>query len=162
MTLAPKAAFDVLTAAEWNELIGQLGAATTSNTDPTVSRTTTSTVFTGALTPATVCGMAFIAPPSGKVQITWRATMANSGNNYTASSFAVAAGSTVGSGAVFQSGDDARTVSTDSTTFEGQGATEYVSGLTPGATYNAYMVHRVVAGIGTFLRRTIGVVPQQA
>ena len=157
----PVSAGGILLASDINTLFNQLGAASASNSDST-SRTTTSTTFTTTLTAANICGTAFVAPPSGKVLVTWRATMANSGNNYTASSFSVASGTTVGSGTVFLASDDTRTISTDSTTFEGQGASEYVSGLTPGANYNVAMTHRVVAGTQTVLRRTIGVVPLNA
>lgn len=158
----PVSAGGILLASDINTLFNLLGATSANNTDPTTSRTTTNTSFTSTLSPANICGTAFTAPPSGKVLVTWRATMANSGNNYTASSFAVSSGSTVGSGTAFLAGDDSRTISTDSTTFEGQGASEYVSGLTPGGSYNVFMVHRVVAGTGTFLRRTVGVVPLNA
>ena len=111
------------------------------------------------MSPATICGTAFVAPTSGKVLITWRCTLSNSGNNYTACSYQIATGSVVGSGTAFQSAADERTVSTDTTTFEGQGASEYVSGLTPGANYNVFLMHRVTAGTGAFLRRTVGIVP---
>ena len=142
-------------------LESQVATSSESNTDPTTSRTTSSTTFTSTLSPANICGTSFVAPTSGKVLVTWRCTLVNSGANYTACSYSIASGSTVGSGTTFQAADDSRTVSTDSTTFEGQGASEYVSGLTPGATYNVFLMHRTSNGASTatFLRRTVGVVP---
>lgn len=142
-----------------NTVESQVATSSASNTDPTTSRSTTSTSFTSTLSPANICGTAFVAPTSGKVLITWRATLVNSGANYTACSFEIRAGSTVGSGTVFLASADERTVSTDSTTYEGQGASEYVSGLTPGANYNVFLTHRVVGGTQTVLRRTVGAVP---
>lgn len=161
MTLAPKAAFDVLTAAEWNELIGQLGAVSVNAVDAT-SRTTSSTSFTSTLSPAGICGVVFVAPPSGKVLVTWRAQLFNSGVNYTAASFEVRQGSSIGAGTVHLASDDNRSINSTSTAGEGSGASEYVSGLTPGATYNAFITHRVTAGGMTTLRRSIGVIPLQA
>ncbi len=140
-------------------LESQVSTSSASNTDPTTNRSTGSTTFTSTLSPANICGTSFVAPTSGKVLVTWRCTLVNSGNNYTACSYRIATGSTVGSGTTFQDADDSRTVSTDTTTFEGQGAAEYVSGLTPGATYNVFLMHRVGGGTGSFLRRTAGVVP---
>lgn len=140
-------------------LESQVSTSSASNTDPTTSRTTTSTSFTSTLSPANICGTSFVAPTSGKVLITWRATLVNSGANYSSCSFEIRAGSTVGAGTVFLASADERTISTDSTTYEGQGASEYVSGLTPGATYNVFLTHRVVAGTQTVLRRTVGAVP---
>jgi len=136
-----------------------IATSSASNVDPTTTRTTTSTSFTTTLTAAQICGVAFTAPTSGKVLITWRCTLANSANNYTACSFGIATGSVVGSGVAFLAPDDARTVSTDSSTFEGQGASEYVSGLTSGNAYNVALYHRVVAGTGSFVRRTATVIP---
>jgi hypothetical protein len=161
MTLAPKAAFDPLTAAEWNELIGQLGAVSVNAADPT-SRTTASTSYTSTLSPANICGVAFIAPPSGKVLVTWRAQLINSGVNFSAASFEVRTGSTVGSGTVHTASDDTRSINSASTAGEGSGAAEYVGGLVPGATYNVFLTHRVTAGTLTTLRRSIGAVPLQA
>jgi hypothetical protein len=131
------------------------------NTDAT-SRTTTSTSFTSTLTPANICGVSFTAPASGKVLITWRLAMANSGAGYTACSPEVRAGSTVGSGAVFLAATDNATISTDFSTYEGQGAALLVTGLTSATVYNVALCHRVVSGTGTFLRREVNVIPQIA
>lgn len=141
------------------ELEASTATSSANNTDPSTSRTTTSTSFTSALSPANICGTTFVAPQSGKILVTWRAQLINSGLNYTAAGYAIRTGAVVGSGSVFQAADDARAISTTSTSGEGQGASEYVSGLTPGATYNIVMEHRVTAGTLTTLRRTVGIVP---
>lgn len=139
-------------------LESQVNTASASNSDPT-SRTTSSTSFTSTLSPANICGTAFVAPTSGTVLIALRTQMQNSGNNYTGASFEIREGSTVGSGTVLLAADDARAMSTTSTFGEGQGITDYVSGLTPGATYNASILHRVTVGSMTTLRRSISVIP---
>jgi hypothetical protein len=132
--------------------------ASQTNTDAT-SRTTGSTTFTTTLSPANICGLSFTAPASGKVMVNWRCTLANTGNNYTACAPEVRLGASIGAGTVFLAVNDDRTVSTDSTTFEGQGASTLVTGLSPGTVYNVALNHRVVGGTGTFLRREVAVVP---
>lgn len=141
-------------------LESQVNTASASNSDPT-SRTTSSTSFTSTLSPANICGTAFVAPTSGTVLVALRTQMQNSGVNYSGASFEVREGSTVGSGTVFLAGDDERAMSTTSTSGEGQGITDYVSGLTPGATYNVSIVHRTTNGASTLttLRRAISVIP---
>lgn len=131
------------------------------NADAT-SRGTTSLTYTSTLSPANICGVSFTAPASGKVLITWRMALSNSGSGFTACSPQIAAGSTVGSGAVFLAADDARTLSTDAATFEGQGATLLVTGLTAATVYNVALYHRVASGTGTYLRREVNVIPQLA
>src|SRR5690242_13552472 len=73
------------------------------------SRTTTSTSFTQVLSPATVCGVAFTAPPSGKVIINWSTSLSNgSSPNVAQCSPAVRTGSSVGAGTVFLAADATR------------------------------------------------------
>ena len=67
-----------------------------------------------------------------------------------------------GPGTIFLAADDGRTLSTDAATFEGQGATLLVTGLTPATVYNVALYHRVASGTGTFLRREVNVIPQLA
>lgn len=132
-----------------------------SNADATL-RTTTSTAYTSTLTAPNICGVAFTAPPSGKVKIHFDVDSANSGNNFTGTSPEVRQGSTVGSGTVFQAAADSTSVSTGSTTFESQGRMTLVTGLTPGTVYNVALCHRVVAGTGSFDRREVTVAPSLA
>ncbi len=144
-------------------LESQVNTASATNNDPT-SRTTSSTSFTSTLSPANICGTSFVAPTSGTVLVMLRAQIQNSGVNYSAAGYEVREGSTVGSGTVFLSSSDERAISTASTAGEGQGMTEYVSGLTPGATYNVFITHRTTNGASTLttLRRAISVVPLTA
>ena len=132
-----------------------------SNAD-TTARTTTSTSFTTTLSPAQICGVAFTAPPSGKVVIAWGCGVQHSvATNLAVCSFAIRVGSTVGSGASFQASDDGRAITSSS--YMRDGATSDVSGLTPGSVYNVALEHRVAtAGTGAFSNRNVVVMPQLA
>lgn len=160
MTLAPKAAFDILTAAEWNELIASmLSVATVSMTDDT-ARTTTSVSFTSTLSPATICGVAFTAPQSGKVLINWSVDQDNSLSGFCATSIAIRQGSTLGSGA----GVLGSAFSVSKIDYSGSqsrnGAAHLHVGLTPGAAYNVVLEHLTSTGTGTFQWRSVIVTPQ--
>lgn len=136
-----------------------LNIASVSDSDVT-SRTTTSTTFTSTLSPATICGTAFTAPPSGKVAIHWATSLSNNSSpNVAQCSPAVRTGSTVGSGTTFQAAG-----ATTAITSVGNiraGATILVTGLTAGSLYNVALEHRAFsAGTATFLERHVIVSPQ--
>jgi hypothetical protein len=143
-------------------LESQVSASSASNVD-TTTRTTASTTYTTTLSPANICGTAFVAPTSGKVFLAWHAEQANSGaasGAYTAAS--IRAGSTVGSGTSFVAASDQNaTLFLDSvaTQFHHAGTNWLITGLTPGATYNVALEHRANAGTGTFQRREVSVIP---
>lgn len=123
------------------------------------SRTTTSAGYTTTLSPAQICGVAFTAPPSGKVSIEWGCGVQNgTALNLGVCSFAVRAGSVVGSGTSFQASDDGRSIGSQA--FINAGRQSTVTGLTPGTVYNVALEHRVNSGgTGTFSNRTVTVVP---
>lgn len=135
---------------------------TTAQNSDTTARTTTSTAFTTTLSPAQICGVAFVAPPSGKVTIEWGCGVQNSSSpQLSVCSFAIRAGSVVGSGVSFQASDDGRAIT--SLAFIRAGATSEVTGLTPGDTYNVALEHRVASsGTGTFSNRSVLVRPELA
>jgi len=135
---------------------------TTTQTADTTARTTTSTSYTTTLSPASICGVAFVAPPSGKVMIEWGSGVQNGSSPQLAvTSFAIRADSTVGSGVSFQASDDGRAIA--STAFINAGASSEVTGLTPGSTYNVALEHKVASsGTGTFSNRRVVVIPQLA
>lgn len=135
---------------------------TSAQTSDTTARTTTSTSYTTALTPAQICGVAFTAPPSGKVTISWGCGLDNNTAPHLAvCSFAIRAGSVVGSGASFQASDDGRALATQ--LYHNSGRASEVTGLTPGTIYNVALEHRVAsAGTGTFSNRTVLVTPELA
>lgn len=131
------------------------------NLDPT-SRTLTATSFTSTLSPANICGVAFTAPPSGKVVLLWNVDQDNSAAGFVATSIAIRTGSTVGSGAsVLAAG-----FSTAKIDYNGSqtrdGCSHPYTGLTPGTVYNAYLEHLTSTGTGTFQWRSVVVLPQLA
>lgn len=132
-----------------------------SNADPT-ARTTTSTSFTTTLSPANICGISFVAPPSGKVLIICGAQCSNgSSPNIAQASFGIRQGDVVGSGTVFQASGDSTTVTSIASVGASRGSP--VTGLTPGTIYNVAMEHRAFsAGTATFLNREVIVQPQLA
>lgn len=135
------------------------------NTDAT-SRTTTSAVYTTTLSPANICGVAFTGPPSGKVMIHWAAESSNSGvSGFCLTSPEVRTGTTVGSGTVvLAASDDNITRNDDATANVAHrvGASYLLTGLTSGTSYNVALNHRVSVGTGTYLRRSVIIVPQLA
>lgn len=123
---------------------------------PLDSGTTTATTFTttrsGATSPV---GIAFTAPPSGKVDVHMAAALINSGTgatNYTLVGFQVKTGAVLGSGSTVQSASDSLTLQNLGTETRRYGASSLVPGLNPGSSYNVTLMYRVGAGTGTILR----------
>ncbi len=142
-----------------NAINARLDVPSNNIADPT-SRTTSSAVYTTTLAPANVLGVSFTAPASGIISVEWGCRLANSvSGNFTSASFQVSTGGVVGSGTPFLVASDDRAVTTDGNIFEGQSRQSRVTGLTPGATYNAAMYHRTTAGVATFVARDISVIP---
>lgn len=134
------------------------------------SGTTTSTSFVNTLTGVGAAGgahgTAFVAPPSGTVFVIGRAVAGRSvAGDYTLMDFEVREGSTVGSGSVFRAADENQASAIQSGTAGNQGehcTTGIVTGLIPGAVYNACLTYRITGGSGTgsWNRRHIIVLPQ--
>lgn len=137
-----------------NDLLMMVSSAT-----DLTSRTTTSTAFTGTMTPAGLCGVAFIAPPSGNVTIHWSVELKNSASNATGCSPAVRTGTTVGSGSNVLVASFDYAIRNDSVDFLRAGSTYLLTGLTAGTQYNVSLEQIVTAGTGTFARRAVQVVP---
>lgn len=130
-----------------------------SNVDLT-SRTTT-TGYTETLSPAGLCGVAFIAPISGTVRIDWKADMSNAtASALCAMSFNVRSGTVVGSGTLFLGASDDIAARNDNPSTGSTGLHDYscfsiVSGLTAGASYNVSLSQRTNAGTLTVARRNV-------
>lgn len=128
--------------------------------------TTNSTSF---VTGTPVCGVSFVAPPSGAVRVDWHARFDTSTiNNRVLVSVEVATGSTLGSGTVMSAAGDGSalenhsepTTAGSSTRMEA-GMWRYITGLTPGAVYNAVVkVRNTVAATANVFDRSILVTPQ--
>lgn len=139
------------------------------DTPPTVSDTETGSFTHNATTYGTDndsgtyvdCGVAFTAPTTGRVTVSWRAQVDHdgTGGGFTSVSFVVRTGSTVGAGASVLAADDNRAVIMSGTDVMQMGSSHMVTGLTPGDTYNVRLEHRVGAGVGTTERRAVRVEP---
>jgi hypothetical protein len=106
------------------------------------------------------CGVTFVAAPTGRALIHWRASLDNNtAGQFTALSFVLRTGAVVGSGTIVLAANDARTVVNSGTDAAAAGMTYMRSGLTPGDTYNVRLEHHVGGGIGTILRREVIVAP---
>jgi hypothetical protein len=123
----------------------------------------TGTSYTATGTGAAPPGTAFIAPPSGRCTILFSTAVYNTGNFDNKTSMQVRTGSTVGSGTVVHGTSDADLdlwmalyKGADNQRISG---VAQVSSLTPGASYNARMLHRVSGGTGGFLFRWFKVNP---
>lgn len=135
-----------------------LNLTAVSAVDPT-SRTTTSATYTTTVSAANICGVAFTAPPSGKVLLLYLAYQVNSGVGYTLTTPEVRSGSTVGSGTVLLVAHDDRCIQNTGTSPQRLSGSYLLSGLTAASLYNVALNHLVQSGTGTFLRREVTVVP---
>lgn len=106
-------------------------------------------------------GTSFTAPTTGRVIVSWNAFLDNAtattGQTY--ASWRLGTGSTVGSGTQVVAADDSRSILMTSQAQVRNGASELVSGLTPGSVYNVQMQHRSANGTGDITWRHIIVQP---
>ena len=110
---------------------------------------------TAAQAGTAVCGLTFVAPPSGKVVVTVSGNI-SSGQDGNAAilSYEVRTGSTIGSGTVVLGPDyrravhSSRAVNTGAVASIGASHARLLSGLTSGATYNARTMHWINPGGG--------------
>lgn len=125
------------------------------------SGTTDSTSYTSTLTGGTACGVAFVAPKSGKVLILNNCALFDASGGFVYCSFAVKTGATIGSGTdvVAASDDNAITSQLNFTTMR-MGISKLVTGLTEGASYNAQQQFRRQSSTGTFHSKELIVQPQ--
>lgn len=137
-------------------------AVTVQSKDGSVTTgSTTSTSFTNTLTTTGIRGVAFVAPPSGKVIVHALASGWNSLAVHSFLSFEVRVGGSVGSGSVHLASDENTAsefllTATDPARHKAMGL---VTGLTAGSTYNACITYRVPSGTGSYARRHILVQP---
>jgi hypothetical protein len=120
-------------------------------------------VSTGSTTYAvtlTSLGRAFVAPASGKVIVHLRSSIAPAAGPATAwMSVRIGEGSVIGSGTVFQAASDNYALMLGVTGSADVGTSFEVSGLTPGAVYNAQLQHRTSAGTSFWSRREVIISP---
>jgi hypothetical protein len=143
-----------LTAALLNSV---LGVEVSDTQDTTGSYT--GTTYGTTLSAGTVCGVVFVAPASGKVDVYNTALIENSGTGRSHCTVQIRAGGTIGSGTVFTAASDANSLAMQS----GDAADDAtlskvtpITGLTPGATYNCQQLVRATTGnVITTWRRLI-------
>lgn len=140
------------------------GAQPVEATGSTSNGSVASATYTNNLSGTGIHGVAFIAPPSGKVQIIGRSSGGNNTvGNYAQMDWEVRQGSTIGSGTLFRTTNNNTASVFLSSTANGQGPLNIsglLTGLTPGASYNACLTF-ATNGTGTanFNRRQIAVYP---
>lgn len=124
------------------------------------SGTTISATKTSTLTGGTACGVSFIGPASGVVVIFNVCDVANSGANFSMVTVRVRTGLTIGSGADVVADSDDEALYRVGAGPERQMVAMVVTGLTPGAAYNAQQRFQSGAGTATFFRKVLIVSPQ--
>lgn len=106
------------------------------------------------------CGVAFLAPSTGRILVLFGGDLDNSGAQFTVLAPVLRTGATVGSGTNVGDGDPEYALYTNGDRYRA-GSYWYVEGLTPGDPYNVRLEHRTTGGAttGTILRRNVTVVP---
>ncbi|MGH9213653.1 MAG: hypothetical protein ACRD2C_23705 [Acidimicrobiales bacterium] len=140
--------------------------ATVQNVQDVLYRATNTSYGTAATEPGRYvhCQVVFNAPESGRVLIHWSGALRNLANTETTVAYLspeVRAGGTAGSGTVVLPAHDGRTVRCNLVGVQTirAGATHLLSGLTPGSTYNARLLHRVTSNTGEFFYRSLIAAP---
>jgi hypothetical protein len=106
------------------------------------------------------CGVAFMAPTTGRVLLKYGAQIINGATPSSIVAPVIREGGTVGSGTSVLAAADDNAVSAVGATGGSRFREKLVTGLTPGATYNVRLEHRVSsASTGSVLRRVVIVAP---
>lgn len=107
------------------------------------------------------CAVVFAASTTGRVLVLFGASATNSTSADTQMAPVVREGGTIGSGTevVAASVDNMLSSPGDGSHVQMSGPPLLVTGLTPGATYNVRLEHRVTGGTGTLRRRHLIVAP---
>lgn len=110
---------------------------------------------------ASACGVTFIAPTSGRVQVSWFARYESNSTNFTFISAAVRTGGVIGSGTSVAVASDGVAIETAAGTDVNQQYPMYrmVTGLSAGSTYNAQIEMKVSANTSDIFDRNITVIP---
>lgn len=111
-----------------------------------------------------VVGVAFTAPTTGRVKVDWSCRFNPTSNINVQIGAHVRTGGTIGSGTTVQDALSEKMLESPNVTGTpgrvSAGMYYVVDGLTPGATYNAVVAHRMVsAGSGSLFARSICVSP---
>lgn len=133
----------------WNGSAWLLVTGTSVSDYQDTSGTTTSGTYVPTLTGGTTCSAVFVATGSGKVLIGNNCNVGGSGGNLGLCGIEVRTGAVVGSGtAVLGVGNDETVIASPEVNAS---RTRYLSGLTPGSSYNVRQLFAVTGGgTGTF------------
>lgn len=140
---------------EDRDRLNDLEALTAVDSVQNTNGTTTSVTYTATLTGGTACGIAFIAPASGKVLIHNNSRIFNSGANLSLCSIHVRNGASIGSGTDFLTANDAHAVAFFGSTDDRRGCAVLVSGLTPGNNYNVQQSFKTTGGTANFSNKSL-------
>lgn len=122
--------------------------------------TTTSATYTATLTTGTACGLAFVAPLSGKVLILNNCEVFNSGAFFSFCTIRVRNGASIGSGTDFLAASDDEALWNPTAGSFRFGVSRLLPGLTPGSSYNVQQLFRASGGTASFGRKHLIVIPQ--
>lgn len=141
-------------------IVGTLTNDSTSVQDEQPTAVNTASVTYTAT--GTICGVAFVAPPNGKVWVHWNCEMqSDTDNAFCLAGWRIRTGSTVNSGTTVVDVNEDRRLTyrrgIGAAVTAGYGSSHLVTGLTPGKKYNIVHLVRVTAGTGTFNARRVGV-----
>lgn len=126
------------------------------------SGTTTSASFTSTLTGGTACEVTFMAPTSGKVLIVNSCQLVNAAANSVSCGWRLGTGSTPGGGSQVVAASINRAVRNNGTNLLAASHSYEHTGLTAGSTYNIQQQFVVGAGTGTYMNKSLTVVPLPA
>lgn len=147
----------------WTAL-GSVGLSSTQQSAPGNSGTVSGTTYVEARTGSggVECQVALIAPPSGKVKISWSCGLTiNNAAGFALMSWVFRTGATLGAGTVVQGASDSVVCQNTGLTAENSYAQFFImTGLTAGSSYNVSAAYRTTSGhTGTFNRPKILVEP---
>lgn len=142
----------------WVDIFGAIAQPASVTSVQNTSGTTTSNVFTSTLTGGTACSLVFVAPPSGRVNLTNAARMSTSGG-YGYCGYRLKTGNVVGSGTdvIADVVDDC--LITSGTNAMRSSVPKLITGLTPGSSYNIQQRFAVDSGTLTIVSKCMSVMP---
>lgn len=105
------------------------------------------------------CAVVFVASTTGRAMVLYDASLDHSGAASTSVAPQIREGATIGSGTIFEDASLDNAIVNIGTDLRRYGAHVTLEGLTPGASYNARLLHRVSAITGTIAQRIITVAP---
>lgn len=143
---------------------GSAGSVPKDQIGSTANGNTNSATFQNTLNVTGTHGTVFIAPPSGSVYVSVSCVAGNNtAGSYSIMDWEIRDGNVIGSGSIWRGANENTAAVHQSSTANSQGSLSsfgIATGLTPGATYNAYLCYHVGSGgTSSYNRRHIAVIP---